>query len=79
MITSINNGAMVAAICGSTIGLARLGLLNRKYHTNDDLAFIKMICQNYISEKYEKIETAVDENLITASEIDPLDFTVHVL
>ncbi|MBU3136383.1 glutamine amidotransferase [Clostridium gasigenes] len=76
----LNNGTIVAAICGATIGLARVGLLNQKYHTSNDLEFLKMICPNYIGEKYYKIETAVvDENLITASGIAPLDFTVHVL
>ncbi len=76
----LNNGIIVAAICGATIGLARVGLLNQKYHTSNDLAFLKMICPNYIGEKYYKMEpSVVDENLITASGIAPLDFTVQVL
>lgn len=76
----LDNGSIVAAICGATIGLARVGLLNQRYHTSNDLEFLKMICPSYIGEKYYKKEPAVtDENLITASGIAPLDFTVHVL
>ena len=39
-----------------------------------------MICPNYVGDKYYKQEFAVtDGNLITASGIAPLEFSVHVL
>lgn len=76
----LSKGSLVAAICGATMGLARAGFLNQRYHTSNDLGFLKMVCPNYTGEKYYREELAVtDENLITASGIAPLDFTVHVL
>lgn len=76
----LNEGALVAAICGATIGLAKTGLLNSRSHTSNDLGYLKMICPSYTGEKHYIVASAVtDENLITASGIAPLEFTVHVL
>ncbi|WP_434509845.1 type 1 glutamine amidotransferase family protein [Desulfitobacterium sp. AusDCA] len=76
----LKQGIIVAAICGSTIGLARKGLLDSSWHTSNDLEYLKMICQNYAGERYYKQESAVtDGKLITASGIAPLEFSVHVL
>jgi hypothetical protein len=62
------------------MGLAQAGLLNSRWHTSNDLAYLKMICPNYTGEQYYKMESAVtDGNLITASGIAPLTFTKHVL
>jgi len=76
----LNNGIIVAAICGATFGLARTGILNERFHTSNDLDFLKMICPDYNGEKYYKKEPSViDGNLITASGVAPLDFTVNIL
>jgi putative intracellular protease/amidase len=76
----LTEGCTVAAICGATMGLAQAGLLNSRWHTSNDLAYLKMICPNYTGEQYYKMESAVtDGNLITASGIAPLTFTKHVL
>lgn len=76
----LKEGILVAAICGATIGLAQRGLLNSRLHTSNDLEYLKMICPNYTGEKYYKMESAVtDGNLITASGIAPLEFTIQVL
>lgn len=73
-------GSVVAAICGATLGLAKKGLLDFRNHTSNDLEFLKMIIPSYNGEKYYKMESIVsDENLITASGIAPLEFTIHVL
>lgn len=73
-------GAVVAAICGATLGLAKKGLLDFRNHTSNDLEFLKMVIPSYSGEKYYKMESVVsDENLITASGIAPLEFTRHVL
>ena len=73
-------GTVVAAICGATLGLAKKGLLDSRNHTSNDLGFLKMIALNYTGEKYYKFEPSViDENLITASGIAPLEFTIQVL
>lgn len=73
-------GSVVAAICGATLGLAKKGLLDFRNHTSNDLEFLKMVIPSYSGEKYYKMESAVlDENLITASGIAPLEFTIQVL
>jgi putative intracellular protease/amidase len=76
----LEEGILVAAICGATMGLAQTGLLNSRWHTSNDLEYLKMICPTYTGEKYYKMESAVtDGKLITASGIAPLEFSVHVL
>lgn len=76
----LQKDVIVGAICGATMGLAESGMLNERWHTSNDLEFLKMTCPNYAGEKYYKQEPAVtDGNLITASGIAPLEFTVHVL
>ncbi|KPI48637.1 glutamine amidotransferase [Clostridioides difficile] len=77
---TLEQGSIVAAICGATLGLAKTGLLDFRNHTSNDLEFLKMVIPSYSGEKYYKMESAVsDENLITASGIAPLEFTIQVL
>ncbi|MCC0656034.1 glutamine amidotransferase [Clostridioides sp. ES-S-0123-01] len=77
---AFTQGSIVAAICGATLGLAKKGLLDFRNHTSNDLEFLKMMIPSYSGEKYYKMESAVsDENLITASGIAPLEFTIQVL
>jgi len=76
----LKEGVLVAAICGATIALAQSGLLNSRWHTSNDLEYLKMICPTYTGEKNYKMEPAViDGNLVTASGIAPLEFAVQVL
>ncbi len=77
---ALKEGVIVAAICGSTLGLARRGLLNSRWHTSNDLDYLKLICPDYAGEPYYKQETAVtDGKLITASGTASLEFTIQVL
>ncbi|GKU76045.1 type 1 glutamine amidotransferase family protein [Paenibacillus sp. L3-i20] len=76
----LKEGTLVAAICGATMALAQTGLLNSRQHTSNDLGYLKMTCPTYTGEEYYKMESVVtDGNLITASGIAPLEFSVHVL
>jgi putative intracellular protease/amidase len=76
----LNVNILVAAICGATIGLAQKGLLNSRWHTSNDLEYLKVMCPAYTGEKYYKKESAVTaEKLITASGVAPLEFALHVL
>ncbi|OPA74189.1 glutamine amidotransferase [Paenibacillus selenitireducens] len=76
----VKEGILVAAICGATMALAQTGLLDSRWHTSNDLEYLKMTCPTYTGEKYYKMESAVtDGKLITASGIAPLEFSVHVL
>ncbi|OPG90350.1 glutamine amidotransferase [Chryseobacterium mucoviscidosis] len=78
--TSLEQGHIVAAICGATVGLARMGLLDSRRHTSNDLDYLKMICPHYMGEKYyERVPAVTDNNLVTASGIAPLEFAMHVL
>ncbi|OPD54887.1 type 1 glutamine amidotransferase family protein [Bacillus thuringiensis] len=73
-------GAIVAAICGATIGLANYGYLNSRKHTSNSLDYMKMVCPNYNGENfYEMGPVASSENLITASGVAPLEFAMEVL
>ncbi len=77
---SLNEGIMVAAICGATMGLAKMGLLDSRRHTSNDLEYLKMICPNYSGEPHYEMKPAVtDGNLITASGVAPLEFAMHVI
>jgi putative intracellular protease/amidase len=75
----LDNGTVVAAICGATLGLANAGLLDSRPHTSNDLTALKMFCPNYRGESYYVNEPAVtDDNLITASGLSPVEFAYQV-
>lgn len=76
----LEKNIVVAGICGATMALAEQGLLNARDHTSNDLGYMKMICPNYAGENQYIHQPAVtDNNLITASGIAPLEFTMNVL
>ncbi|GIO36543.1 putative protease YoaZ [Paenibacillus antibioticophila] len=76
----VKEGIVVGAICGATFGLAQAGLLDSRWHTSNDLAYLKLVCPSYTGEDYYKVESAVtDGKVITASGVAPLEFSVHVL
>jgi putative intracellular protease/amidase len=76
----INKDITVAAICGATFALADTGILNNRKHTSNDKGYLKMVCQKYKGENlYEEKPAVVDNNLITASGIAPLEFAYEVL
>ncbi|MBN2619216.1 MAG: DJ-1/PfpI family protein [Spirochaetales bacterium] len=71
---------IVASICGSTLFLANLGLLNNIKHTSNDLYYLKMVCPDYTGEAFYSTDNVVSSyNLITASSIAALEFTYEVL
>lgn len=60
-------GAGVAAICGATVALAGLGMLDDRPHTSNGAGFLNMFCPDYKGEKFYVDQPAVrDRNLITA-------------
>lgn len=76
----LKQGIIVAGICGATIGLAKKGLLDLRYHTSNDLNYLKGICPSYKGEQFYRQDLAVtDQKLITASGIAPLEFSHQVL
>ncbi len=75
----INNKVIIAAICGATIGLAQNGLLNNRRHTSNDKYFLQMACPEYSGgDYYINKSVVVDDNLITASGLAPLEFAYNV-
>ena len=70
----------VAAICGATAALAENGILDNRKHTSNDKGYLKMVCKKYNGENlYEDKLVVVDNNLITATGIAPLEFTYEVI
>jgi len=75
----LEDGAVVAAICGATLGLANAGLLDNRPHTSNDPAVLKMFCPGYHGERYYKTDPAVtDKNLITAGGLAAAEFAYHI-
>ena len=75
----LNKKIIVAAICGATIALAKKGILNNRKHTSNDLEFLKMVCPSYTGEKqYLNQPVVVDDNLITATGVAPLEFSYEL-
>ena len=75
----LESHAVVAAICGATLGLANAGLLDKRPHTSNDPAALKMFCPGYHGEQFYVNEPAVTNgNLITASGLAPVEFAYHV-
>ena len=78
--TALDEGTIIAAICGAVDALANSGYIDTRKHTSNNLEYTKMTCPNYRGEKYFEMKSAVsDENLITASGIAPLEFAMEVL
>lgn len=61
-------GATVGAICGATVALANLGLLDSRQHTSNGQGFLEMFSPAYKGQDYYIDEPCVaDNNLITAN------------
>jgi len=75
----LEDGKVVAAICGATLALANAGLLDNRPHTSNDLTALKMFCPRYRGEQYYRNEPAVTgDNLITASGLAPVEFAHQI-
>ena len=77
---NINRDITIAAICGATIALADNGILDNKKHTSNDKEVLKMFCKNYRGENlYENKFAVIDNNLITATGLAPLEYSYEVM
>jgi len=71
----LENGVPVAAICGATGGLARLGLLDDRPHTSNALAYLRAYAPDYRGAEHYREELSVsDGDLITASGAGAVEF-----
>ena len=64
----------VAAICGATVGLAARGLLNNRAHTSNAPQVLEAVAAYTGHAKYQQDLVTMDEGLITASGIAPVEF-----
>lgn len=73
------SGKPIAAICAATTFLGLLGILDHLNHTSNDLGYLKAIASNYKGENhYQNTLATTGKNIITATGIAPIEFTVEV-
>ncbi|WP_097037745.1 type 1 glutamine amidotransferase family protein [Lactiplantibacillus plantarum] len=76
----LSSGGTVGAICGATVAVANLGLLDNRVHTSNGKGFLDMFCPTYQGEGLYLEKPAVsDNNLITASSTGALLWTKEIL
>jgi putative intracellular protease/amidase len=76
----IANDYPVAAICGATAGLANIGALDNKKHTSNDKEYLTYTCKAYKGTAlYQNLPVVSDKNLITASGLNPIEFTYEIM
>jgi len=69
----------IAAICGATVFLAGMGLLDDIQHTSNDLNYLKSVAPNYHGDnKYQSELAVTDRNIITANGIAPIEFAREI-
>ena len=76
----------IAAICGATVAIGRLGLLRGRRHTSNGLEYLRSNVPGYSeSSRYEDLPAVRDRGLITASGLGDVEFArelfeeLHVL
>lgn len=75
----LNKGVITAAICGAVLGLADMGLLDRRKHTANALDYLVGMSKNYNGKQYFINELAVkDGNLVTANSAGSLLWARYV-
>jgi len=76
----VEKGALVAAICGATLGLANAGLLDTRAHTSNALFFLTEMAPNYKgTENYREAAAVRDANVVTASSAGSLLWARYIL
>lgn len=64
----LSSGGAVCAICGATVALANIGVLDNRPHTSNGSGFLEMVSPNYRGQSFYIDKPSVaDHNLITAS------------
>nr|WP_296771622.1 DJ-1/PfpI family protein [Rhodococcus sp. (in: high G+C Gram-positive bacteria)] len=71
---ALDRGTPVGGICGATLGLARIGILNDRPHTSNALEFLGTATEYSGSEHYRDERTVVSGSLVTAPGTAPLEF-----
>jgi putative intracellular protease/amidase len=70
----------IAAICGATLALADLGLLDNTPHTSNFPGFLKHYCPDYTGEDlYQNVPCVNTGHLITANGVAIVEFAYEIL
>ena len=70
----------VAAICGATVGVGRMGMLKGRQHTSNSKAYLSALVPGYQDESRYSDEWAVrDGHFITASGIGSVEFAREII
>ena len=65
----------IAAICGATVGISRIGLLRGRRHTSNGLSYLQAQVPDYVDAKtYVDAPAVRDRGLITASGLADVEF-----
>ena len=73
-------GSFIAAICGSTVFLANMGILDSIKHTSNALHYLKWFAPYYKGEaNYVDKHVVVDNQIITATGTAPIEFAREVI
>ena len=72
-------GVPIAAICGGTLPLARVGLLDDRAHTSNDQAYLERMAPEYRGAPHYAESLAVrDRGVITASGLGAVEFAREI-
>jgi len=72
-------GKTIAAICAATTYLGKLGFLDNRKHTSNDLQYLKTVAAHYSGEKhYINAFAVTDQNIITANGIATIEFAREI-
>jgi len=70
----------IAAICGATVAMARLGLLDARRHASNAKAYLKEMAPQYRGESlYDESLAVRDGHFITASGLGPVEFAREII
>lgn len=78
--TYIEKGILVAAICGATLALANLSILNTHLHTSNSIEYLNSFSETYTGQNlYQGGLSFTDNNLITASSAGALLWAKQIM
>lgn len=73
-------GGVVGAICGATVAIANIGLLNERAHTSNGLEFLKLFSSSYQGDNLYLDQSSVsNNNLITSGSTGALMWTKQII
>lgn len=76
----LSAGGTIGAICGATVAIANVGLLDETSHTSNGPEFLNMFCHSYQGQKFYLDQPSVSSNnLITTGSTGALMWTKQII